>query len=69
VPPTAKISSLDALFRKETKPAARLVDPNFDQTRRCNVTMFVATVMRFAQTHSNFITWVCSVVELFGIQI
>src|SRR6476661_2690611 len=37
-------------FEEKPRSAFRFVDPNFDETCRCDVTMFVTHVVRFAQT-------------------
>ena len=36
-------------FEQEPRPALRFIDPNFDETCRCDVAMFVTHVVSFAQ--------------------
>ena len=47
--PAARISVSPARgFEQEPRPALRFIDPNFDETCRCDVAMFVTHVVSFA---------------------
>src|SRR6266480_5153957 len=47
---TGKSVSLACGFEQEPRTALGFIDPNFDETCRCYVTIFVTHVVRFAET-------------------